>query len=177
MSSESTISHQGTSVMEVRSTMVSGEVSGMKLKIRASVPLGCCMMMAMAKKEPSVDLIVQPPLAAGIHAFELEGEILEIGTAYQWSVAVVPDPDARSNDIFASALMTRVAPPTATSPSDDPIASAAWMAREGLWYDALATLSEAAAAGSTAARRTRADLLSQVGLTAVARFEQQEMQQ
>lgn len=126
-------------------------------------------------EEPVVEVTLNPPMQAGIHAFQIDQEALQVGTSYQWSVAVVTDPDARSNDVFASALMTRIEAPANAPEFSDDLARARWLAGQGIWYDAMAALSQAARSGSDQARATRAALLGQVGLDEIARFEEQEI--
>jgi hypothetical protein len=107
--------------------------------------------------------------AAGIHALDLAalGTRLELDVEYEWSVALVPDPEPRSRDVVAGAAIMRVAPLAAAGPAD-----AAAYAQSGLWYDALMALDEAAGAQDTSVvRARRAALLEQAGLPEVARFE------
>jgi hypothetical protein len=91
-------------------------------------------------------------------------------------VAVVADPAQRSRDVVAGGAVQRIEPPAALAQrlagaGDD--ARAAVLAAEGIWYDALAALSEPLAArpGDAALRERRAAVLEQVGLAEVAAFE------
>ncbi|MDJ0652785.1 MAG: DUF928 domain-containing protein [Xanthomonadales bacterium] len=113
--------------------------------------------------DPLVELRVETPLERGIHRFVLPPDTrLKPGTFYQWSVSVIPDPDARSNDVFSSALLQRV--PSTGAPS-----SGAQAARElagaGLWYDTLMALRQAKDDPETA--RLWRELMEQAGLQAV----------
>jgi len=115
---------------------------------------------------------------AGIQTFSLaeRGVRLEPGVAYEWSVAVVADPAQRSRDVVAGGAVQRVEPSAAlrsrlaaTGESE----RAAVLAAEGIWYDALAALSEPLAArpGDASLRARRAAVLEQAGLAEVAAFE------
>ena len=98
---------------------------------------------------------------------------LEPGVPYQWSVALIPDEAARSGDVVASGMIERIAMPAdlaarlAGSTSDYEQAIA--YAEAGIWYDALAILSELIRENPDDAtlRTQRAALLEQVGLPAV----------
>ncbi len=84
--------------------------------------------------------VLNDPLTAGVHSFTVpQDSPLKPGTVYQFSVAVVADPDIRSNDVFASTLLTFN--PMKSPPAQ---ASAATNARRyaaaGAWYDALHSL-------------------------------------
>jgi hypothetical protein len=88
------------------------------------------------------------------------GVTLEVGVEYQWSIALVVDPEQRSSDIVATGWIERVPAPAAT-PAD-----AVEAAARGLWYDAID-------AASVRAERTPGDaaeldaLLVQAGLGGV----------
>jgi hypothetical protein len=115
---------------------------------------------------------------AGIQVFDAGafGVRLEPGVPYEWSVAVVTDPEQRSSDIVAGAAVMR-------APASDALRNrlrgadadrqAAVLAAEGIWYDALATLSERVAErpDDRALHARRAALLEQAGLAEVAAFE------
>ena len=124
---------------------------------------------------PLIEVVLEPPLVAGIHRFGIPDDIhLEQGRTYQWSIAVVPDPDSRSNDVFASALMTRVPAPAGLSSIGNSQGRANWLASNGIWYDAISELSDTKDS-SFPARLLRARLLQQVGLSEIAQFELQEI--
>jgi len=98
---------------------------------------------------------------------------LEPGVPYQWSVALIPDEAARSGDVVASGMIERVTLPAGLagqlSASSDAYAQAMAYAAAGIWYDALAVLSQLIRENPTDAtlRKQRAALLTQVGLPAV----------
>jgi hypothetical protein len=121
--------------------------------------------------EPVLELTVPPPVQAGLHAIPLarHGIRLVEGVPYRWYVAVVPDPNRRSKDILAGAMIERVPPPEGlverlarARPEERP----AIYAEAGLWYDALSASSELIerAPEDPTLRDQRAALLAQVGL-------------
>jgi hypothetical protein len=126
---------------------------------------------------PVVEAVV-PGDRAGIQAFSLaEGGVrLEPGVAYEWSVAVVADPAQRSRDVVAGGAVQRIEPSPALQQrlaGAGADGRAAALAAEGIWYDALAALSEPLAArpGDAGLRARRAAILEQAGLPEVAAFE------
>lgn len=125
------------------------------------------VVTAMDAVEPVLKLRTEGPEASGIHELRLadHGVQLEPGREYQWSVAIVRDPERRSRDVVAVATIER----TEGSPASwDP----AVLAAAGLWYDAIEALSEPASPSQLATYRAyRADLLSQVGLDSAAAAE------
>lgn len=97
-------------------------------------------------EQPLFEQTLQPPLQAGIHRFTLPPEItLTEGRVYQFSIAAVVDPDIRSSDVFASALLTYRNLPLAVQDSSqtNPLRKAAAQAAAGAWYDTLSTLADA----------------------------------
>lgn len=128
--------------------------------------------------EPLLAVSVGGSADAGIHALHLADyeNRLEVGKTYEWSIVVVPNPDRRELDKVARAFIARVA-------ADEPLRAALAeadrrtrprvLARNGIWYDAFACLSEAIAADPTdrTLRAERASLLEQVGLPGLAERE------
>jgi len=115
---------------------------------------------------------------AGIQAFRLdEGSVrLERGIAYQWSVALVVDAAQRSRDVVTAGAVMRVEPSPAARDAlaaGDAGRRAAVLAAEGIWYDALAALSNALAQhpGDSRLRGGRIAMLEQAGLAEAAAFE------
>ena len=96
---------------------------------------------------PLVEREIAGPHASGVHAIPLAtfGVRLEPGVVYTWYVQLVPDPQARSKDIFSGAPIERVA-----------------ASQEALWYDELAARGSrlAASPGDTAAREAWRELLA-----------------
>src|SRR5207247_233074 len=97
------------------------------------------------------------------------------GVEYEWVVAMVVDPDSRSQDVLASGYIQRVEPSPALAAK---LATAvkselpAIYAEEGNWYDALDALSNLIEArpDNKDFQIQRASLLQQVGLTNAAAF-------
>jgi len=127
---------------------------------------------------PLLEHRLAPPVRAGIYRLRLadHGVRLEPGVRYQWSVAVVTDPERRSRDLVAAALLERTDVAESlrqqigrASPAELP----ALYAEAGLWYDALTALSDRieAAPRDRTLHRQRAALLQQVGLRDAAEFD------
>jgi hypothetical protein len=118
------------------------------------------------------------PLEAGVYRVSLaeHGARLRPGVEYRWFVALVRDPDERSEDVVSGAgiryaslepeLGARLA---AAAPGH----AAHLYAQSGLWYDAFDQLSSWLAEEPDVAvlREHRAALLDQVGLEDAAAFE------
>lgn len=128
--------------------------------------------------EPVVEVTLTGRPAGGIAKVALAdiGVQLEPGVLYEWSVALVTDPDARSKDVVSSATLLR-REPNADLRHDvedaDLSAKAALYAGAGYWYDAIGALSTGVAQGhdTSTFRAIRADLLDQVGLQDAAAFD------
>jgi hypothetical protein len=121
--------------------------------------------------KPLVMLKTGQSTPAGIHAIRLSkfNVKLEPNVVYKWSVAVVLDPENRSQDIIANGVIKRIEPSpdlaaklAAASDQD----KAAIYAEGSIWYDALQAISDQIAKDpqDSALRDERADLLKQVGL-------------
>jgi hypothetical protein len=119
--------------------------------------------------EPVAELALPRPARPGIQRIRLRdlGLHLELGVEYEWSVALVSDPERRDRDVIAAGLVRRVAPPEGLAPA----AGANEYARRGLWYDALEAACDAleAAPGDPALRDRRDALLRQAGREAATR--------
>ena len=129
------------------------------------------------KVDPIVHVRVERSTRAGIQRFKLSdhGGKLEVGIEYQWVVALVTDPDNRSSDLVASGMIKRVEPAAelkAMVAEAVPASLPAIYAEAGIWYDALAAMSDQVEAQPLDAslQGFRADLLRQVGLKAAADF-------
>lgn len=128
--------------------------------------------------KPLVQVKVEQASKAGIQRLKLadHGVKLTPGVEYQWVVALVTDPENRSTDLVASGAIKRI-----ESAADlkekisqaTPSARAGIYAEAGIWYDALAALSDEVEAQpeNKSLRNTRGDLLRQVGLKAAAQAE------
>lgn len=124
---------------------------------------------------PLAEIRLEAPDSPGTQRIELSeyGVNLESGVEYQWFVALVPDSGQRSNDILAGGTIKRIQPPSALT---DKIERASGQqltyvfAAEGLWYDAIAVVSDliSASPNDGALHAQRAALLEQVGLEDVA---------
>jgi hypothetical protein len=124
--------------------------------------------------DPVVETTLPAPTRAGVQLvaladFDVE---LEPGAVYEWSIAVVVDPEERDRDVFASGSI-ELAAVTAPLVADlETMASHRAFAHHGVWYDAIADLSQSTDADdSRALRLERAQLFEQVDLTGVAKFE------
>ena len=117
---------------------------------------------------------------AGIHRIQLARQKVKLdpGVAYKWSVALVPDPKNRSQDLVASGVvqMTPASPDLAAELAKADADKVSAYASKGVWYDALSALSDQidAAPKDATLRAERADLLQQVGLKAAAEFERKK---
>jgi hypothetical protein len=117
--------------------------------------------------EPAAVLRLPGPQRAGIHQVDLAAARLESDATYEWSVALVRDAKARDRDIIAGAAIRRASEPVQLArelAGAEP--SYRVLARNGIWYDAIADLSAAIAAApdDAALQAERAGLLQQVGI-------------
>jgi len=127
------------------------------------------------KVNPLVQVRVDRSTKAGIQRLKLSDHGLKLapGVEYQWVVALINDPDHRSTDLVASGVIKRIEPSAELKEKTAKAAPASLpsvYAEAGIWYDALAVLSDQIDADpdNKALRETRADLLRQVGLKAAA---------
>lgn len=124
------------------------------------------------------ETVMDGPAEAGIVAVQL-GKLrvsLRPDRDYRWSVSVMRDPGQRSPDLFASGVVRRadMDPDLAGQLNRTPTREMPFfLARNGLWYDALAVLSVQIARnpGDRELKGLRASLLDQVGLYDVAKFD------
>jgi len=112
---------------------------------------------------------------AGLQMLDLKEYNISLapGVAYQWSVAQVEDEGSRSMDLFTSGVIKRVEPDAALSKQIKGSTGTdlvAIYASEGIWYDALAAVSEMikASPGDQNLVAIRDSLLEQVGLQEIA---------
>lgn len=122
--------------------------------------------------KPLVELKV-PVAQPGIHALKLN-YALKPEVEYQWNIATGP----RAGDTLASGTIRYLPLSTplaaqlkATSPQQQPFL----YAREGYWYDTIATLSEQIKAqpANRSLREQRAALLEQAGLNTAAAYDRE----
>jgi len=138
-------------------------------------PTRCEVTLTEPKKaKPLLVLQSTKPTEAGIHAVKLSDHKvkLEPGIVYKWSVALVPDPENRSEDVLATGIVQyEEASPELKSKlaAADESSRASVFASEGVWYDALDTLSGELERNPKdhALHDQRANLLTQVGLDGV----------
>jgi hypothetical protein len=126
---------------------------------------------------PVLETTLPGPLAAGVHRVSLaeHGARLAPGVDSRWFVAVVRDPERRSQDLVSGAAI-RFTPASelgARLASAPPASAAHLYAESGLWYDAFDRLASwLAAEPDTALLRSHlAALLEQVGQADAAAFE------
>ena len=131
-------------------------------------------VMDLRTTQPVLETKLAGPVTPGVHRIRLadHGVRLEPGVPYRWFIAIVPDSNRRSRDILAGAAIERVAPPQglpaklAQARKEE---TASLYAEAGVWYDALASISEQidSAPNDAVLRKQRATLLAQVGLPPV----------
>jgi len=125
--------------------------------------------------DPLLEIEVGTEKVSGIQQINLgdHGISLALDVSYQWSVALVTDDTLRSADVITSGVIERIeigevlAGLIRNAEGESLVAA---YASEGIWYDALQTISAmiAKAPGDQRLRSIRATLLEQVGLQAVA---------
>lgn len=127
---------------------------------------------------PLIEKKLPAPTKAGIQRIQLSdfGFRLSPDKMYRWSIALVLDPDHRSKDIIASARIQRALPseiPTTRLGQVDAVEATFIHAEAGLWYDAIAAISQAIRESPEATRfhQMRGALLEQVDLGEVAGFD------
>jgi len=128
-------------------------------------------------KKPTPLLSLTSPDAdkPGIHRIKLARYKVELqlDVTYEWSVAIISDPENRSKDVIAKGVIKRIKPPAnlaAGSEKANDLERAAAYAQAGIWYDALDAISNAIEAhpDDASLREQRASLLKQVGLSQAA---------
>lgn len=146
-------------------------------KVRVEVTL-----IDEASIEPLLEIAMDESDKQGVRSIRLSdhGIDLKPNVEYQWFVSIVPDEGQRSRDISATGMIARVE----ASPSlkeklskAEGLEKASIYAQEGLWYDALASLSELIEANpdDKALLEERISMLEQVGLQAVAENERKRL--
>lgn len=118
-----------------------------------------------------------PPFQMGVHVLRLKdyGITLEKDLQYRWYIAIVLDPESPSRDIVAGGMIERIAPGGGLPqvPSTNNLDAVRFYAEAGLWYDAMAAISDliSTAPNDHLLRKQRASLLTQVGLPEVAEWD------
>jgi hypothetical protein len=125
--------------------------------------------------KPLVEGFIVRPKRAGVQRIRLAdyGVRLSKGVEYEWSVALILDPNDRSKDVVATGWIDRVEPSaqlTSRLGAAGRERAAAIYANEGIWYDALAALSDEIDRdpADERLRQYRTALLRQVGLEEAA---------
>jgi hypothetical protein len=125
--------------------------------------------------KPLVHVQIDRNNKAGIQRVKLSdhGAKLIPGVEYQWVVALIIDPENRSTDLVASGAIKRIEPTAELREKikkADRAALPGIYAEAGVWYDALASLSDQIEAHpkDESLRQARRDLLRQVGLKAAS---------
>ena len=128
--------------------------------------------------EPILRTRINSPSQASIQRIRLAdyGVRLKTGSLYRWFIAIVPDPARRSKDILAGGFIELVEAPAALRTrlaEAGPTRAAVVYADEGIWYDALSSISDLidAAPQDATLRAQRAALLEQVQLQEAADFD------
>jgi hypothetical protein len=128
--------------------------------------------------QPVLEKRIPLPSQAGIFPLRLSDFDIHLstGTQYRWFLSLVPDPERRSKDIVAGAIIERVEiPETLRSrllkASREEISNV--YAEAGMWYDALMAVSSLIdeEPGNPVFHKRRAALLEQGGLSAVAQYD------
>ncbi len=140
--------------------------------IGAVPPAGTTVTLTVAtdeEPEPLAELAVPLPRGAGIQRVRLGDYGVELapGVEYEWSIALGSSPESHAHDQIANGYITRV-----DDPASAPVAAprnASTLAAAGLWYDALAAVSDEVEVRPTDARprAARDALLQQAGLTGI----------
>ena len=128
--------------------------------------------------DPLLEQIIGIPKSAGIQSLDLAkvGATLKPGVEYRWFVSLTPDEQQRSNDVVASGTIEYVKPDAAlenTVASADDLTQARIYAEDGIWYDAIDSLSRAIQQnpGNASLHAQRAAMLEQVGLKSAADYD------
>ena len=124
---------------------------------------------------PLLETQLQLHTRSGIQQVRLAdyGVRLKPGMTYRWFVTLIPDPHSRSKDVVAGGLIERIEPSEALRAKltqADQAEKPSIYAEAGLWYNAVAAISDLIDTASHAQRlrQQRAALLEQVGLQDVA---------
>jgi hypothetical protein len=132
---------------------------------------------------PLLEARLPQPARPGVQRVRLAdlGGRLATGVPYEWYVVVVRDPERRSRDILAGGMIERTDLPEALRvkvSAAPPAQVPSLYAEAGLWYDALAAVSDLIESRPHDAgpRRQRAALLEQVGLREAAEHEMKHAQ-
>jgi len=130
--------------------------------------------------KPLLAIRLNPPLQPGMQRVRLADYNMHLapGVLYKWSVSLVRDEAQRSYDVRTAGTIERTELPNELRKQlvqANKITSARLYATAGLWYDAIAALSELidTRPQDTTLRQQRATVLEQEGLTAAAAYDRQ----
>jgi hypothetical protein len=128
--------------------------------------------------DPLLEQVIGTPKTAGIQSLDLSkvGATLKPDVEYRWFVSLTPDEKQRSNDVVASGTIQYVKPDAALESrvaSADELTQARIYAEDGIWYDAIDSLSRAIVENPKDAslHAQRATMLEQVGLKSAADYD------
>lgn len=132
-------------------------------------------LIADGAEAPIIETKLPSPARAGVQQIRLadyKAKLLS-GERYQWSVALVMDPDEPSANVVAKGVIERVNRDKLEQPLSSDVAKAdapRRYAEAGVWYDALMAISDLMQSNPAdpALRQQRASLLEQGGLGEVA---------
>ncbi len=132
---------------------------------------------------------LDPPLQAGIHRIRLDQRnvSLEPGKRYQWTVALIRDPNDRSQDVVSGGIIKRVEPGDLEAAEREQLKRLSRQQDQkeklhiylsaGIWYDGVSVLSDLidASPQDTHLRELRASLCEQkeINLMTVASYDRQ----
>jgi Domain of Unknown Function (DUF928) len=130
--------------------------------------------------KPLLDIRLDPPLQPGMQRVRLADYNIRLapGVLYKWSMSLVLDAAQRSYDVMNAGTIERVELPNQLRGQlahANKMTTARVYAAEGLWYDAIAALSELidTMPQDATLRQQRAAVLEQEGLTAAAAYDRQ----
>jgi hypothetical protein len=131
-------------------------------------------IMDPSETKPILETKIPSPTQPGIHRVRLAdyGIRLSPGEPYRWYVTVVPDAERRSKDILAGGAIELTAVPDSLKAKISKADKQDWpliYAEAGIWYEALAAISDLidASPNDASLRKQRLSLLSQVGLSGI----------
>lgn len=132
-------------------------------------------LIAAKEVYPLAEIRLEPPNKPGLQRMRLAefGITLKPNVEYEWKVSLIQNSAQRSNDILAGGIIRYVRPSLKLQlklDSDNKRRLTFVYAEEGLWYDAITSVSNLidATPGDATLHKQRAALLQQVGLQALA---------
>ncbi len=127
--------------------------------------------------EPLLEINLGTQIEPGIHNISLADHVVNLipGQQYWWYVALVPDPDRRSKDIVAGAVIECIEPSEELNKNLIHVRNEKLphvYADRGIWYDALSSISDLINndPDNIILRKQRASLFEQVELSEVVEY-------